>query len=172
MSQQPYIDGFEFAESGEVRAGRWALRELPRLRPSLVDDAGELHYELRGTRDALGRRALRLKISAVLSLCCQRCLDTLMFPLELDAVLVLATSEAEIDADADDPEAPDRVLAKREMPICELIEEEVLLAMPFAPRHERCGERTRERGEHRASPFAGLSALLEASSGEARNRRR
>lgn len=172
MSQQPYIDGFEFAESGETRAGHWALRDLPRLRPSLLDDAGALRYALRGARDALGRRALRLTIDGVLQLCCQRCLDGMKFPLAIDAILVLAASEAEIDADGEDPESPDRVLAKREMPIGDLIEEEVLLAMPFAPRHERCGARSREFGDHQASPFAGLSDLLEASAEEARNRRR
>jgi uncharacterized protein len=172
MSQQPYIDGFDFAASGEARSGQWPLRALPRLRSSLADDSGELRYELRGTQDALGRQALRLKVDGMLTLNCQRCLDTMAYPVAIDAILVLAASEAEIDADADDPEAPDRVLASREMPIGELIEEEVLLTLPFAPRHERCGARQRDDGERRASPFAGLSALLEASAAEAQNRRR
>lgn len=172
MPQQPYIDGLEFAASGDTRSGRWALRDFARLRSSLADDAGELRYELRGTQDALGRRALRLKVDGVLTLSCQRCLESMTVPITIDATLVLAASEAEIDADADDPEAPDRVLASREMPIGDLIEEEVLLAMPFAPRHERCSARHREFGERRSSPFAGLSDLLDASSGAARSRRR
>jgi uncharacterized protein len=172
MSPQPYIDGFEFAASADRRSGRWPLHALPRLRASLADDSGELRYELRGTRDALGRQALRLKVDGVLTLSCQRCLETMAYPIEIDAILVLAASQAEIDGDADDLEAPDRVLASREMPIGDLIEEEVLLAMPFAPRHERCGARQRDVGERRASPFAGLSELLEASPADARNRRR
>jgi uncharacterized protein len=172
MSQPPYIDGFEFAACGDRRAGRWPLRELPRLRPSLVDDSGELRYELHGTQDGMGRRALRLKVDGVLKLNCQRCLDTMALPLELDAILVLAASEAEIDAGADDPDAPDRVLASREMPIGELIEEEVLLSLPFAPRHEQCGARHDDLGERRPSAFAGLSVLLDSPQGGERDRRR
>jgi len=172
MSQTAYIDGFEFAASGARRAGRWPLRALPRLRTSLVDDSGELRYELRGTQDSMGRRALRLKVDGVLHLSCQRCLETMAFPLELDAILVLAASEAEIDAGADDPDEPDRVLATREMPIGELIEEEVLLSLPFAPRHAQCGARHDDPGERRPSPFAGLSAMLDGPQDGEGDRRR
>ena len=172
MSTQPYIDGFEFVATGASRAGRWPLRDLPRLQSSLAAVEGELDYALRGTHDAMGRRALQLKLRGVLKLSCQRCLETMDFPLDVNAVLVLATSEAEIDADADDPSAPDRVLASHEMPIRELIEEEVLLSIPFAPRHERCSARRDGFGEQRQSPFAGLSAMLDAPQGEGRDRRR
>ncbi|KPK07027.1 MAG: hypothetical protein AMJ64_07735 [Betaproteobacteria bacterium SG8_39] len=172
MSQQPYIDGFEFAASGGARAGRWPLRDLPRLRSSLAALDGELEYALRGTHDPMGRRALQLKLRGVLKLSCQRCLETMDFPLDVDAMLVLATSEAEIDADADDPAAPDRVLASREMPIRELIEDEVLLSLPFAPRHERCGTHHDSLGEQRRSPFAALSAMLDAPRGDGHDRRR
>jgi uncharacterized protein len=172
MSQQPYIDGFEFAASGGARTGRWPLRDLPRLQSSLAGVDGELEYALHGTHDPMGRRALQLRLRGVLRLRCQRCLEVMDFPLDVDAMLVLATSEAEIDADADDPAAPDRVLARREMPIRELIEDEVLLAIPFAPRHERCGTQHDALGGQRSSPFAALSAMLDAPRGERRDRRR
>jgi len=172
MSSQPYIDGFDFVASGATRTGRWPLRDLPRLHSSLAALDGELEYTLHGTRDPMGRRALQLKLHGVLKLGCQRCLETMDFPLDVDALLVLATSEAEIDADADDPAAPDRVLASREMLIVDLIEEEVLLSIPFAPRHERCDAGHETLGERRASPFAGLSALLDTPRREGRDRRR
>jgi len=172
MSQPPYVDGFEFSACGDRRAGRWPLRALPRLRPSLVDDSGELRYELIGTQDGMGRRALRLKVDGVLKLSCQRCLETMALPLELDAILVLAATEAEIDAGADDPDAPDRVLASREMPIGELIEEEVLLSLPFALRHAQCDARHDDLAARRPSAFAGLSGLLDRPQRNARDRRR
>lgn len=172
MSQQPTIDGFEFVASGGIRTGRWPLRDLPRLRASLAALDGELDYAIHGRHDAMGRRALQLKLRGVLKLSCQRCLETMDTPLEVDAMLVLASSEAELDADADDPSAPDRVLASREMPIRELIEEEVLLSIPFAPRHVRCGARHDALGEPRPSPFAGLSAMLDAPRSDRSGRRR
>lgn len=162
MSHQPTIDGFEFAACGESRQGRWSLRELPRLQPILVDSNGQLEYDVRGTLDAQGRRALRLRLRGVLKFECQRCLDMMEFPVDLDAMLVLAASEAEIDADAADPTAPDRILASREMPIGALIEDELLLSIPFAPRHERCAAALGAHGAQSDSPFANLSALLGA----------
>jgi uncharacterized protein len=45
-------------------------------------------------------------------------------------------SESEIDAIPVDAEAPDGIVATREMAVRDLIEEEVLLAIPYAPRHE------------------------------------
>ncbi len=172
MSSPPTIDGFEFVASGATRSGRWPLRDLPRLHSSLVALDGELDYGLQGTRDPMGRRALQLTLRGVLKLSCQRCLETMDFALDVNALLVLATSEAEIEADADDPAAPDRVLASREMPIVELIEEEVLLSIPFAPRHERCAAGHETLGERRASPFAGLSAMLDTPRREGRDRQR
>ncbi len=172
MSTQPYIDGFDFVASGATRSGRWPLRDLPRLHSSLAALDGELAYTLHGTRDPMGRRALQLKLQGVLKLSCQRCLETMDFVLDIDTLLVLASSEAEIEADADDPAAPDRVLASREMPIAELIEEEVLLSIPFAPRHERCEAGQATLGERRASPFASLSAMLDTPRREGPDRRR
>jgi len=172
MSQQLYVDGLDFVAAGGSRSGRWPVRDLPRLHSSLAEREGELDYALDGTHDPMGRGALRLRVRGVIRLSCQRCLETMDFPLDIDALLVLAASEAEIDGDADDPSAPDRVLASREMPIRDLIEEEVLLSIPFAPRHERCDAGRESRGVPHPSPFAGLSALLERPPREGRDRRR
>lgn len=172
MSNQPTVDGFEFAVSGESRQGRWSLHALPRLQSILVETDGHLEYDLRGALDGHGRRALRLRLHGVLKFDCQRCLDTMEFPVDLDAVLVLAASEAEIDADASDPTAPDRILASREMAIGALIEDELLLSIPFAPRHARCTAGRDAGGAQRDSPFANLSAMLGAPAREGRNRSR
>ena len=99
MSSPPTIDGFEFVASGATRSGRWPLRDLPRLHSSLVALDGELDYGLQGTRDPMGRRALQLTLRGVLKLSCQRCLETMDFALDVNALLVLATSEAEIEAE-------------------------------------------------------------------------
>ena len=52
-----------------------------------------------------------------------------------DVMLILARTEAEVEAGGDDPESPDRVLASSAMSVDGLIEDELLLLVPFAPRH-------------------------------------
>jgi uncharacterized protein len=160
MSHQPLIDGFEFATAGARQQGRWPLRELPRLRDMLASEAGEIAYELEGTRDERGRPGLRLSLQGMLQLRCQRCLEPMPFEVGADEVLVLAASQAEIDAEPADAHAPDRVLAGKEMPVRDLIEDQLILELPYAPRHEGCAAGAGQRADERISPFAGLRGLM------------
>jgi uncharacterized protein len=158
--QQPVIDGFEFASAGASREGDWPLGDFPRLRDLLAADAGEVHYSVEGVRDERGRPALRVRVSGTLPLRCQRCLEALPFAVQADETLVLAGSQAEIDAEPADANAADRVVGGKEMPVRDLIEDELILAVPYAPRHEGCSARPSPDAETRHSPFAALRGLL------------
>ena len=160
MSYQPVIDGFEFASAGAVKQGIWPLRDLPRLRDLLASDAGEVAYEINGVRDERGRPSLRVKVRGKLQLRCQRCLEAMDLEVDTDTVLVLAATLAEIHADPADAQAPDRVVAGKEMPVRDLIEDELILAVPYAPRHESCNARPAPDGAEKTSPFAGLKGLI------------
>ena len=58
-----------------------------------------------------GKASLRLGVSGMLQLRCQRCLEAMPFELRAEDLLVLAATQAEIDAEPINAEAPDRVLA-------------------------------------------------------------
>jgi uncharacterized protein len=159
MSHQPVIDGFELAASGAELRGAFSPGDFPRLRDMLAPDAGEVAYAVRGLRDERGRPCLRVTVRGSLQLRCQRCLEALEFDVDVDEVLVLAASQAEIDAEPLEAHGPDRLLAGREMPVRDLIEDELILTVPHAPRHASCaGDRPRPGGA--ASPFAGLRGLM------------
>ena len=66
---------------------------------------------------------------------CQRCLDPIQVPIAIDAELQLAENMREI-SEADD--GIDRVLASRNMDVAWLVEDEVILELPIAARHEEC----------------------------------
>ena len=159
MPHQPVIDGLEFARTGSKLQGAWPVAEFPRLRDVLRTNEGTLHYELRGVPQEQGRPALKLKVDGALQFVCQRCLGALEVPLHLDVSLQLAATQAEVDAGPVEAEGPDKIVASREMPVREMVEDEVLLAIPIAPRHERCagGGAGLDKGQ---SPFAGLRGLL------------
>jgi uncharacterized protein len=157
MSHQPVIDGFEFASAGATQHGILPLEGFSRLRDLLASDAGEVAYVVEGTRDQRGRPSLRVKVRGALQLRCQRCLEPLAFDVDADSLLVLAATQAEIDAEP--VEGPDRVLGERDMRIRDLVEDELILALPLAPRHEHCAGATVE-GEGGRSPFAGLRGLM------------
>jgi uncharacterized protein len=136
------------------------VRELSRLSDLLASDAGEVAYQVQGTRDERGRPSLLVKARGGLQLRCQRCLEAMPFEIATEQTLVLAQTQEEIDADPVDPSLPDRVLASKEMPVRELIEDELILALPYAPRHAQCAARTDSNTGKATSPFAGLRGLL------------
>jgi len=160
MSHQPVIDGFEFASAGATQQGMWPLKELPRLRDMLASEGGEVAYEITGVRDERGRPGLRLKVRGTLQLRCQRCLDTMPYEVQADATLVLAATLAEIHAEPADAYAADRVVAGKEMPVRDLVEDELILALPYAPRHESCSARASQDAAEKTLPFAGLRGLM------------
>lgn len=160
MSRHPVIDGLEFARTGAKLKGAWPVASFGRLHDALRSTEGTLSYELRGVPEQQGRPALRLTVDGTLQLLCQRCLAALEFPLHIEVVLLLAETQAEVDAEPVAADGPESILAGREMPVQGLVEDEVLLAIPIAPRHEACASDTAGLKDPRQMPFAGLRGMI------------
>jgi uncharacterized protein len=134
MSQAEVIDGLQFARARLERRGVVGMERLPRLAQLQCSTEG-LEYDLRGGRAGDGRPCLRLSVRGSVKLPCQRCLDPIRVPIAVDTELLLAESLREI-SEADDE--IDRVLATRNMDVAWLVEDEVILGLPMAARHEEC----------------------------------
>ena len=160
MSHQPVIDGLEFARSASRLQGVWPVAGFERLRDALRTDEGTISYELQGVPEVLGRPALRLKVDGALQLVCQRCLGAMEYPLHIEVALLLAATQAEMDAEPLDAEGPESIVAGREMPVRALVEDEVLLAIPIAPRHPACAGGKKDAASPKQMPFAGLRGLI------------
>ncbi|HEY5637006.1 MAG TPA: YceD family protein [Burkholderiales bacterium] len=174
MPGQPLIDAFEFAAAGTLQRSVLAWRELPRLGSSVRPEGEGLHYVMSGRRDALGRSWLQFEASGCFGFVCQRCLEPMSQTWRAAWDLELARNQAEVDAAPDDPELPDRILADVPLRVAELVEDEALLSVPFAPRHEDCSVQglTPQAGEKRVAPFDGLRTMIEATRPGARRRAR
>lgn len=159
-AQFPSIDGFKFAAAGGELHGTWPVRVFPRLRDLLNDDSGTIAYEVRGGTSALGRPQLSLRAWGTLQLTCRRCLGALPFPASVDTALLLASSQEELDAEPMTAEGPDSIVATREMSLRDLVEDELLLTLPYAPTHEVCAARAERAPQARQMPFAGLRGKL------------
>jgi uncharacterized protein len=158
MLQPAAIDGLAFARNAAVLEGRLGLESLPRLAQSGCSGS-IIDFVLNGEINERGRPSLRLLVAGSVRLECQRCLDSLDLPLHLEAHLQLASSEAEMAAAGEDVEC---VLAGREMNVVALVEDEVLLALPMVPKHERCSAAAELGGSAKESGFQGLAALKKA----------
>jgi uncharacterized protein len=163
MSAQTVIDGLEFARTAQELRGSAPVARLVRLQDCLFDTDGEVQFEVRGGYDGERRPTLQLEIRSVLHMRCQRCLSALEYPLRLSNVLLLLGEGENLSAEADDPEAADCIDASPEMDVVALIEDEILLGLPFAPRHaeDRCQGVLdgNEREAKKPSAFAKLAVL-------------
>jgi uncharacterized protein len=163
MSAAAVIDSLEFARAQQQLRGRVEVAELTRLADVLFDTSGTVEYEVRGTRDERNRPHLALAAAGGLHLQCQRCLGLLEYDLRVANTLLLVPRGAEPDEDMDDPDAPDMIEASAELDVVCLIEDEVLLSLPLAPRHSEgtCESRLQGSTERagQASPFAELAVL-------------
>src|SRR5262245_5060569 len=155
MSRAGTVDGLAFARGREEVSGSMGIDDLPRLADSRCEGM-TLQYTLRGGESAKGRPSLTLAITGRVRLVCQRCLEPLEIPLATTSELELAETQAEIDA-ADD--AIDRVLATRAMAIADLVEDEVILALPMVPMHEHCETSITKADPAVATAFAALAGF-------------
>jgi len=133
-STQTVIDSLEFARTGQMLRGSLPLPGLTRLRDSLADTLGTVGFEVTGGTDSRGRPILTVVIHGMLHLRCQRCLEALDHPLQvLNTLLLVAAGNAAVGAL--DDEDTEWVEASRELDLAMLIEDEILLSLPYAPKH-------------------------------------
>jgi uncharacterized protein len=128
------IDPILLADQGARLSGRVPVQSMARLRAQLLDDAGEVEVDLAFERaEGAELRRMRGRIIARLSVRCQRCLEPMAIEVvaEPDAILLRA---GEPDRGLP-PEADTVTLASTTVAVAELIEDELLLALPMVPMH-------------------------------------
>jgi uncharacterized protein len=158
------------AENGHLN-GTLALTALPRLATVLDRVEGRVTVALAMGIDEQGTRFIKGALKAEVELTCQRCLSPLRLPLDVAVCLGLARDEAEIDRLPDEYE-PLLVAEGGSLAIADLVEDELLLALPQIPRHDDMRECT-VQGKvrlneqvpdlERRQPFAALASLLQDS---------
>lgn len=128
------IDSLEFAQTGQSLRGDLPIPGLTRLRDSLADVLGKIEFVVNGGLDGRRRPTLSVEVSGVLHLQCQRCLGVLDYPLRISSTLLLVSPSG---AAAEDLEAEDAewIEASTTLDVTELVEDEILLSLPYAPRH-------------------------------------
>jgi len=180
------FDAFETAARRLELAGTAKAAELPRVADQLapavaegLDDGGTLAWRIGGITDALGRPALEVGLEGAVTLECQRCLRPFSWPIAQRTMLLLARDERE-QARLDEDDEHEVILAAAPVNPRELVEDELLLTLPFAPHCERgdcvtaglddateAGSKTRtEKSSLGKSPFDALAALKTRPAGK------
>jgi DUF177 domain-containing protein len=133
MAKRPAgrFDAFRLARERGALEGSVDAAQLSRLN---VSEPSSIAWRIDGAADASGRPALTVDLTGEVSLECQRCLGRLAWPVSQRTELLLAHDEAELARLDADSEA-EVVLAQAPLDPLTLVEDELVLALPFAPRH-------------------------------------
>jgi uncharacterized protein len=136
-----------------VLNGELDIGKLTRLKSLLHSDAGSVRATLRFRQRGGGWLGLTLDYQADVELVCQRCLEPFRHELADNVNVVLADAEsptATVPAGFE----PFELEGGRFQP-AQLIEDEVIVAMPLVPKHARvedCGSLARELAERDQRP--------------------
>ncbi len=172
------LDVQVFAADATELSGRWPLRGFDRIAEAMhgetpPTDVDEVVWSVRGeqraTRGAPAQTWLHLKAQTTLKLECQRCLQPVETELGIDRWFHFVPGEdaaAQMDADSED----DVLALTRALDLHELVEEELLLALPLVPRHPACPapllapSEVQDPEPDQVNPFAALAALKRGGS--------
>jgi uncharacterized protein len=158
----PSIDPTRFARDASRLTGVMAPAQLPRVAQELFDETGAIEYRIEGSVNLKGEPALRVELAFELALPCQRCMERLPVKLEVGRTLVLSREVQELESMADEDEDVDSIPLVGSLDLLDLIDQEVMLSLPLAPRHDDGACETApgaEQGSTVASPFSVLSQL-------------
>ncbi|MBC7956133.1 MAG: DUF177 domain-containing protein [Cytophagales bacterium] len=164
------LDVEAFAKAGVSLESSWPLAQLERLASSVVAlaDSDIVAWHARGehrpVRGSGHQVWLHVEAKARVMLECQRCLSPVGAEVAVQRSFMFVHGEntaAELDNDSED----DVLALTRSLDLRELIEDELLLALPLVPRHETCPQTLLvakpelPAEDDTPHPFAALAAL-------------
>ena len=162
-----------FTQAKAAISGEELLQNYERLAQELQAPAPDLTLKWQATGesrtavDGSVRPAIHLQVQANVPLTCQRCMEAVHTPIDVDRHFIFVPDEATAAAMDDDSE-DDVLEMSADFNLLGLIEDEVLMALPLVPRHDVCPtgviqsaqtDDFNDVGEEKPNPFAALAAL-------------
>lgn len=124
----------------------------------LADCGTPVFFRLQGGKGQ--RPFLDIELKADLSLVCQRCMEAMPFKLDEVGRIVLFEDEESLDKAMQADDELEGMVFEKELDISVLLEDQILMALPFSPRHDDCKNRQLDAiNQEKDNPFAVLSGL-------------
>jgi uncharacterized protein len=157
------VDASRMVQARRSFQGQLSLASFRRLRESLAAVDGAADYDLEFGRDELGIAYLAVHVETELPLTCQRTLEVYRQPVRIDQRLGLVADESEEAALP--PGYEPLLIADGALNLAEVIEDELILALPVVPLkpgaplewHDEAEPEEGDAGQ--PNPFAALAKL-------------
>ena len=166
-----------FARTAGKLVGDERLARFDRLLEETLGLGAEtpVSYSVRGEvlhEGAAGEKIwLHLAAQVVLPLTCQRCMGPVDMPMLVERSFRFVATE-ELAAEQDEESEEDVLVTRRDFNLLELIEDELLMALPVVPKHDVCPESVKmqvadvdfvDESVEKPNPFAVLEQLKKKS---------
>jgi len=163
MTRKPIlINTHEFIKQSLEIHGKIRASQILAIQDSLYAsaDEGEVSYTLSGDKSHRGKPSLKLDLAGQVTLCCQRCLGEMHYPLVSSTWFEVVADESAIP-ELDEDDDVDYIVASTQFDVEALVEEELLLSLPLAPRHEEgaCAGDVSIMTGQKQNPFKVLEGL-------------
>lgn len=142
-SQAPLVDVVAAARAGQALQGQTPLAALTRLLDLAQAPSADalVHWQAefaqRSGSDGRAQAWLNLHLHTQVVQTCQRCLAPATLALQADPVFRFVATEAQAERE-DEASAEDLLVLSKRFDLAELIEDELLLALPLVALHETC----------------------------------
>lgn len=159
------IDPWRMIDMRREFGGTLPVSRLKRLQSMLADSSGQLAFDLSFRRDTLDRALIDVTVSGQVQMVCQRSLEPFAVTVAVDNVLALYRHESE-ERGAECEYDP-ILVSDGQISIAELIEDEVMLALPLVPKNPQHAVIEPEVDEQepeptQPNPFAVLQQLKDS----------
>ena len=139
------VDHRKLANQAGLIEGTLPIQCFHRLGEMLVVREGDVYLRLEFSKGDFGSTRVDGSVSTEVCTICQNCMQQFWRKISCDVALQIVADESKLERLTEDEDAivaPDKVIS-----VAELIEDELILAMPMIPRHEegQCPETDYER---------------------------
>ncbi len=167
------LDHRKLANQQGIVSGAFPVQQLDRFCEVLADPDGDVSLDLVFSKGERDRTCVTGRLQASVSLICQTCLQPMKQALSCELTVVIVAREEDLESlegDQDGILHPEKLI-----PVAALIEDELMLAVPMIPRHDKddCpdseyklspspvkAENDSLQAEETYKPFADLAAVL------------
>jgi uncharacterized protein len=154
-----HIDTARFCKDAAALSGTLSPSELTRLAAEVMPDSDFLvAWQVQGESPDLMGLSLQTKVQ----MRCQRCLSALEEAIDVRYGFRFVNDEATAQTEDEASDEVDHLVHSKQFDLLELIEDEMLMALPFVSLHEVCPATpasTYVLKDEKPNPFAALAGL-------------
>jgi uncharacterized protein len=154
-----HIDTFRFCKDSSQLAGVFGVAELPRLAAEVLPNTD---FEVRWAATGESPDGMAVALQSTVQMSCQRCLNAIGESIDVEFRFKFVKDEATAQADDEASDDVDMLVHDRQFDLYALIEDEMLMALPFVSLHVVCpsaGAIAHLPKEDKPNPFAVLKNM-------------